>query len=507
MLKKSLLIVFLLAVAALGTFAAAGESDNCYTVVVGRKASADGSVLVAHNEDDYGDVIVNLRKIAPRDYGAPQKITLRKGAVYETDGKTNGFLWIEAMGQDFADSFVNQYGVVITSDSCPSRETKADVTDGGIGYMLRRIVAEKAVSAKDAVRVASELIERFGYTGSGRTYTFADKDEAWMMAIIRGRHWIAERVPDDEVVVLPNHYIIRGVYLNDTANFAGSADIIDYARANGWYDEAADGPFDFKKAFARPSRRPDPVFDGNTLRHWRGLTVLSGRSWDISDTYPFSFKPGQKVTPESLRALLRDHYEGTEYDATDGYRTGTPNHTKYRTICTSSTINAFVVSLNTALPDPISVCLRLALGKPDTTIFLPLYYGTESLPPGTGWGPSVHDYAALYEQHFQDAEQKAGGDALLRTKVLSLQKLAEADYGPMRERLERDLFPAEKTFEQGRRSFEQEFLSLYSRNKPEALQKLTAWEAEVFKDAGDLYDAILKKPAGSSAWVSSVHFR
>jgi dipeptidase len=493
MTKKSLIVILLLLVAASGAFAAPDGSDNCYTVVVGRKASADGSVLVAHNEDDYGDVIVNVRKIGPRDYGAPQKVALGNGAVYETDGKTNGFLWIEAAGQEFADSFINQHGVVIASDSCPSRETKDDLTEGGVGYMLRRIVAEKAVSARDAVRIASELVERFGYTGSGRTYTFADKSEAWMMAVIKGRHWMAQRVPDDEVAVIPNHYIIHGINLGDPAKFAGSRDIVDYARANGWYDDSGDGAFDFQKAFGRPPRRPDPVFDGNTLRHWRGLTILSGKSWDIGEAYPFSFKPARKVTPEALKALLRDHYEGTEFDATDGYRTGTPNRTKYRTICTSTTINAFVVSLNAALPEPISASLWLALGKPDTTIFLPLYYGVESLPPGAGLGADVHDYPALYKQHFEDAEWRAGRDALLQTKVQALQKIAEADYGPVRRVIDRDLGPAEKDFEESRRVFEPEFLSLYLRNRPEALLRLTAWVAAAFKDAGELYDAMLKK--------------
>ena len=498
MSKKNLLAVVLILAAALAAFASQDGSDNCYTVVVGRKASADGSVLVAHNEDDYGDIIVNLRKIEPRDYGSPQKVDLGRGGVYETDGRTNGFLWIEAVGQEYADSFVNEHGVLVTSDSCPSRESGDDLTDGGIGTMLRRIVAEKAVSARDAVRLAGELVERFGYRGSGRTYTFADKREAWMMAVIKGRHWAAERVPDDEVAVIPNHYIIHTIDLGDPANFAASPDIVDYARANGWYDEARDGAFDFAKAFGRPARRPDPVFDGNTLRHWRGLTVLSGRSWQVGGGYPFSFRPGQKVTAGALKALLRDHYEGTEYDATDGYRAGTPNHTKYRTICTSTTINAFVASFNPARPEPISVSLWLALGKPDTTIFLPLYYGVESLPPGTGLGTNVHDYGRFYEQHFKEGEWKAEGSRLLRAKVLALQKAAEADYGSMRRVIDAEFGPAEKAFEETRPAFEREFASLYPKDKAAALRKLTAWVAAAFEEAGQRTEAILEKLGTSS---------
>ncbi|HYA48742.1 MAG TPA: C69 family dipeptidase, partial [Burkholderiales bacterium] len=132
--------------------AAARRGEECFTVLVGKKASADGSVIVAHNEDDYGDIVVNVRRVWARDYGGPQKVSLGRGGVLETDGRTNGFLWIEAAGQEFADGFVNDHGVVITSDSCPSRETRDDLTDGGIGWMLRRLMAEKATSAREAVR-------------------------------------------------------------------------------------------------------------------------------------------------------------------------------------------------------------------------------------------------------------------------------------------------------------------------------------------------------------------
>jgi dipeptidase len=505
------------------------DSDfSCFTVLVGRKASADGSVMVAHNEDDRGDIIVNVRKIAPRDYGSRQRVALgppggvRPGsqapgglssantsatsvsasasaaatppstptpvAYYETDGRTNGFLWIEATTQEFADSFINDHGVLITSDSCPSRVSTEDYTDGGIGWMLRRLVAEKAVSARDAVRLAGALIEKYGYRASGRTYSIADRREAWMLAALRGRRWFAQRVPDDEVAVIPNHYTIRAIRPSDPDHFMGSRDIIAYAAANGWYDPSRDGPFDFKRAFERPSNR-DLVSDGNSLRHWRGLNLLGDRPRELSRDYPFSFKPARKITPEALMAVLRDHYEGTEYDATNGYKTGSPNRTKFRTICTASTINSFVVSLRRprpSLPEPLAVSIWLALGKPDTTVFLPLYYGVENLPPGAGLGPQTHDYRLFYEQHFNDVEFKAARSAFLNTRVLELEKAVEADYGPRRARLEQELFPLEQELVGSRPKFEAEFAALFRRDRRAALKKLDEYVADAFARAADL---------------------
>jgi dipeptidase len=277
----------------------------------------------------------------------------------------------------------------------------------------------------------------------------------------------------------------------------GSRDIVEYAVKNGWYDETKDGPFDFKKAFERPSNR-DLVSDGNTLRHWRGLVLLSGKDWDLGRDYPFSIKPRKKVTAEALMAILRDHYEGTEYDATDGYKTGTPNHTKYRTICTVSTINSFVVSLNPKRPEPISVSIWLAMGKPDTTLFLPLYYGVENMPPGAGIGTTEHDYDVFYQQHFEDAEFKAGWGGLLHAKVLALEKAAEANYGPMHETLKRDLFPTEKAFVEGRPKFEKDFAAWYVKDKKKAQKKLDDYVATAFEKLAAITSALTRTSSSST---------
>lgn len=466
-------------------------SAECFTVLVGKKASASGTVMVAHNEDDRGEIIVNLRKIKARDYGAPQKVALGNGAFHETDGKTAGFLWIEATTQEFADSFINDHGVLITSDSCPSRVVVEDYTDGGIGWMLRRLVAEKATSAREAVRIAGELIAKYGYRSSGRTYSIADKNEAWMLAVLRGRRWYAQRVPDDEVAVIPNHFTIRGIEPGDPDRFMGSPDIAEYAAKMGWYD-AADGPFDFKKAFDRPSGR-ELTADGNALRQWRGLCLITGKTWELKREYPFSVKPSKKMTADTLRAILRDHYEGTAYDATDGYKTGTPNSTKFRTICTASTINAFVVSLSATGHEPLAASIWLAMGKPDTTVFLPLYYGVVNLPRGAGLGPDTHDYEVFRKQHFEDAGFQASKADLLNTKVLALEKIVEADYGPMRQALVKGLFPLEIGFVKAGPKFEAEFAVLYPKDKAKALKKLDEYVAAAFAKVSDATGTLLAK--------------
>ena len=100
----------------------------------------------------------------------------------------------------FSDGHLNEHGVAITSDACGTREDdyetlvrRGEIRDGGIGYMLRRLVAQRARTAREGVELAGRLIERFGYVHSGRTYVIADPREAYIIETA-GHHWAVKRV-------------------------------------------------------------------------------------------------------------------------------------------------------------------------------------------------------------------------------------------------------------------------------------------------------------------------
>ena len=173
--------------------------------------------------------IVNHHKVPRRSYPAGATVMLRNGGSLEQVKETWAYIWSEMPGMSFSDSYVNEWGVTVASDNCPSREDKPELTDGGIGYMLRRLVAERAKTAREGVLLAGELVERFGYVDSGRTYIIADPKEGWLLCVVNGKHWLARRVPDDEVAMVANTYTIHEVILSNKANFLASADIVDYA--------------------------------------------------------------------------------------------------------------------------------------------------------------------------------------------------------------------------------------------------------------------------------------
>ena len=162
-------------------------------------------------------------------------ITLRNGGQLEQVEQTWAYIWSEMPGLLFSDSYLNEWGVCVASNNCPSREDKPDLTDGGINYMLRRLVIERAKTSREGVRIAGELVQRFGYDASGRTYLIADPDEGWLFCAVNGKHWLAAKVPDDEVAMVANSYSVHEVDLADTVNFQASPDIIDYAISRRWY--------------------------------------------------------------------------------------------------------------------------------------------------------------------------------------------------------------------------------------------------------------------------------
>ena len=261
----------------------------CYAVVVGRDASADGSVLLAHNEQNGGRRIVNFRKVPRQQFPAGSVVALRRGGRLPQVDETWAFLWSENPGLEFSDAYFNEWGVAVVSDGCRTREDdydtlvrRGEIRDGGIGYMLRRLIALRARTAREGVTLAGKLVERFGYVDSGRTYVVADPREAWLLAVVRGRRWVAQRVPDDAVVVLPNIHIIGEVDLKDTANFLGSPDLITYAAKRGWFDPDGGERFNFRKVY-RGNRDdpPDP-------RRWRGRQLVAGsrQPWPPSEPPP-----------------------------------------------------------------------------------------------------------------------------------------------------------------------------------------------------------------------------
>lgn len=343
----------------------------CMTFVVGRKVSATGRVLIGHNEDDEGHTVVRHGYVPAADWPEGTLIPAEDGlAKIPQASHTFGYHWSELAGPDggypWGDAFFNECGVVVTSNNCGfSKEDQPDLTDGGMAYNLRRVLAERSGSAREGLMVMIDMVETWGYAPSGRCYFVADKDEAFLMQIVSGKHWMAVRVPDDHVVVMPNHYTLR--WLDEYEETYCSPDLVDYAFERGWYDPMRDGRFEFAKIFQGEKTWRKPV---NTLRHQYSLGKLLGRKWDAEkEGYPCSVKYDGKVTVKQIMDLLSNHFEGTEHDVRIGPGRA-PHDAEICRVCGADTSESFVVDFH---ENPKLTTMWTAFGRPCELPYLPLH--------------------------------------------------------------------------------------------------------------------------------------
>ncbi len=379
----------------------------CYTIVAGKKATIDGSVLFAHNEDDWGLQLINYWQVPEQTHQPDEQLQLIHGGSIPQVSQTWAFSWIEDVHEEFSDFYLNEWGVTLASNACGSKINDPEITDGGIGYMLRRVVAQRAKTAREGVKIAGKLLDRFGYASqgnTGRTLVIADKNEAWLLDILPGKYWVAERVPDDAVVLQPNIYVIRAVDFNDTVNFITSKkDIRKYAIKKGWFHPKRDKIFDFAYIFS-DFRAPYFSTRGYDTRQWRGQQMLSGKTTSVKTAkvygLPFSVKPAHKLAPADLMQVLRDHYDGTIYDIR-GNKKGNPNHGKERTICTRTSQVSVVAQLRAGLPKEIAPVLWLSFGRPDVNTYVPFYPVATNIPDCYHFVPQNGGWRTSLANHFK----------------------------------------------------------------------------------------------------------
>lgn len=355
--------------------------------------------MMAHNEDDYIPQVVNHWKVARQTHSPDEIVRLDSGATLAQTPLTWAYVWSEIPGLLFSDSYLNELGVCICSDACPSREDQPELTGGGISRMLRRIVAERARTARQGVQIAGDLVERFGYASSGRTYIICDSSEGWLFCAVYGKHWVAQRVPDGQVALIANTYTVHEINLADTLNYLGSSDIIRYAIRRGWYDPKADGAFDFAAVYADS----DAAADGRNIgRQWDGIRRVVADPPAYGARLPLSVSPKARLDVRNVMSILRGHYEGTRLYAEDS-ATGCPHNQKITPICRHDTQTSFIAQLRGNMPSEIGLVYWVCLSSPCTSCYIPFHVGMDSFPAcfaGKSVQPTEAEYQATVDRPF-----------------------------------------------------------------------------------------------------------
>ena len=305
-------------------------ADACTTVVVGKQASATGRVIVGHNED------------------ASSGCSFVRHDVARTPSALAHF-WLEARDEagrhsPVCDAYLNERGVLVVSNNalCEPCADKSKLTEGGVLGEVRKAVAERAKSAREAVDVITNLVSTYGYRDPGRIYTVADADEAWQVTVVYGKRFVARRCPDDKVTMTANCCTVRTFEQGDILS-------PDFAKEPSGFD------------FAKACQQRGKWNSQHYLYRWRHLTkFFSGRDWKGGDC-PFAVAPSRKIDARAVQEALSSHYEGTPDEIPAG-ADGRRHDESVRTgICRESNLHSSVWSFGDA---PADIRLDLAAGSP-----------------------------------------------------------------------------------------------------------------------------------------------
>jgi dipeptidase len=350
----------------LAVLLAVPQALACTTMIVTPGASADGSMMVTHSDDDeLGDQRIvyvpakkqtGERKIYADAYRYPRIVTDDRGPGYDTPGfEPTPYLakipyeriW-KLLGRRQETSFAyfdGNYGIMneknLMMGECtnganfePRPDPKGNDGPRRIFYSseLSRTALENCATAREAVKLMGALIDEYGFFSTGETLLVGDENEAWvfeMCALPDGKYhsaWVAKRVPDGQYFVAANTFRIRDVVKNDPDHFQYSKLLIPGLKKLGWWDESKQGPVDWLRAVS-PGEYNHPYY--SLRRVWRAMDRVNpdlGLSPWVKDTYsrdyPFSIPPKRKLAVTDVFSLYRDHYEGTQFDLTKGTAAG-----------------------------------------------------------------------------------------------------------------------------------------------------------------------------------------
>jgi dipeptidase len=443
--------------------------------VAGRGATEGGGVLFGHNEDNDLDDIAGMVCV-PRTGHAPGGWVLFDGGARIPQVDTTHAYWrLQMPGLDHSDTFVNEHGVAVASNSCPSREDAPELIEGGVGGpWLRRLVAERARTARQGVELVGSLVERFGYAASGRTLLICDAREGWLVALVHGRHWAAARVPDDEVAVLANTYTIRAIDPADIVNYLACPDLIAYAVARGWH-ESTPGPFDFAAVYADPGSHASP---DNTCRQWSGLVRLTDGDVPAAESgrLPFAARAAAPLVPADLFAVLRDHYEGTHLYRPRPGEAGSPHDHPPSAICRSRTNSSSVLELRSQAPPLTATVWWLALWQPCSSPYVPFYPGARAVPAKLQLGDAPLGAAPAYGL------------------FAALSRWVDRDFAGRMATVSAEWRACEREAAQAQPGREQEALALLPAQPDRAAASLSAWSTAVLDRCLERARALMDAP-------------
>lgn len=420
--------VYILALLAFFLFNA-DLSYGCTNYLVTKGASVDGSTMISYAADShirYGE----LYWLPAGDWPEGSMVSLYdRGTARPLGQIPQPAHTYQVIG------FMNEHQVAIGETTFDGRSELLDTT-GIVDYgSLMFLALQRARTAREAIQVIGDLVEKYGYASTGESFSIGDKDEVWIMEIIgkgtrmvkdkksgkminadKGAVWVAVRIPDGYISAHANHARITTFPLDNgrtsisNRNYKNLSrdteviyayDVVDFARNKGYFS-GKDNEFSFSDTYA-------PLDFGAArfceLRVWAMFNHVNSdmqqyfdyATGDISrERMPLYIKPDRKLSVRDLMAFKRDHLEGTELDMAKDPGAGPfglpyrwrPLTWKYegktyfneRVTATQQTGFSFIAQMRSSMPDPIGGIFWFGADDAASTVYMPFYCGINRVP-------------------------------------------------------------------------------------------------------------------------------
>ena len=454
----------------------------CTNLIVGKAASADGSVIVSYSADSYG----MYGYLCHYPAAVHAEGTWREILDWES-GRYTGRIPEAAQTYNVIGN-INEYQVTIAETTFGGREELVN-PEGIIDYgSLIYLALQRSKTAREAIDVMTSLVEEYGYNSSGESFSIADPNEVWIMEMIgkgpgrKGAVWVAIRIPDDCIAAHANQARIRQFPLKDKQNCLYSKDVIKFAREMGYFD-GKDSEFDFADAYCPADFGGLRYCDA---RVWSYFNMFADADmseylpWAMGDAtatpMPLYIQPKQKVSVRDVQNAMRDHYEGTPLDITGDVGAGPwsmpyrPSPLSYkvdgveyfneRPISTQQTAFTFVSQMRSELPNAIGGVLWFGTDDANMAVFTPVYCCTNVVPE-------------CYKREMADAVTFSEKSAFWLFNMVS--NMVYPRYSALIGDLKKAQKDAEDTFAQSQSDVEAKAMELYNDNPPKAVAMLTEY--------------------------------
>lgn len=466
--------------------ASAMEASACTNLIVGKKASVDGSVLVSYNADDYG----MFGHLCHYPAGTHQKGEMRKIFDWDT-GEYHGEIPEAPVTYNVIGN-INEFQLSIGETTYGGREEMIDTT-GILDYgSLIYVTLQRAKTAREAISVMTSLVEKYGYCSSGETFSICDPNEAWIMEMMgtgpgsKGVVWVAMRIPDNAICAHANQSRIGKFDMRDKKNVVCSKNVISYARKMGWFT-GRDADFSWKNTYARPDFSGRRFCDARVwsfFNHYqkgfdRYLPWALGKDPNAEDM-PLWIVPDRKLSVHDVQMGMRDHYEGTAM-ALDTTNVGggiyqmpyrpTPLQFKVdgktyfneRPISTQQTAFSFVSQLRSWMPREIGGVIWFGNDDANMIAYTPVYCGNTVQPE-------------CYNTPDADAVTFSDKNAFWVCNWVS--NMVYPRYSQIFPELQAVRDSLESSYFARQADFEKKAMNLYATDKPAALRMLNEYSVE-----------------------------